>query len=147
MENDDWTLRLPTFFQESPIFCMKQVIRNYEKKIHNMLVDFGLTFTQIQLLVALSVLKEEGKTVSQRDVVNLTHCDKNTVSAVLRTLEKKGYIERYTSSVDKREKNILITDEGLNLIKKAFNEAMIVDNQFFVGNDRDELIQLLKKYV
>lgn len=127
---------------------MKQVIKNYEKKILNMLVDFGLTFTQIELLVALAVLIEEGKTVSQRDVANLTHCDKNTVSAVLRTLEKKGYIERYMSLADKREKNLAITDEGLNLIEKVLNEAMIVDNQFFnVGSDRDELVRLLKKYM
>ena len=150
MDNEEWKSALPLFkkLQNSPSYYMKQVLQKYEKHLLDILVDFELTPTQMELLIALAVLTKEEKPISQKDVANLVRRDKNTVSEVLRALEKKDYITRFPNPNDKRAKSLVITKKGLNIIENAVNKVLIIDNQFFpVGNDRNELIDLLKKYL
>ena len=150
MVSDEWKLILPLFkkLQESPSFYMKQVMQKYEKNLSDILVDFELTPTQMELLTGLAVLMKEGTPINQNDVAIFVNRDKNTVSEVLRTLEKKGYIARFKSSSDKRAKSLVITDNGLSIIENAINDVLVLDDQFFPkGSDRDELIKLLIKYL
>lgn len=150
MDNEERKSVLLLFkkLQESPSFYMKQVMQKYEKVMLNIHVNFNLTTTQIELLAALAVLINEKTLVNQNDVANFVHRDKNTVSEVLRTLEKKEYIARFPDPSDKRAKSIVITEKGLNIIENAVNDVLVIDNQFFsVESDRKELIELLKKYL
>ena len=134
--------------QESPSYYMKQVIQKYERVTSNILVNFELTTTQIELLSALAVLINKRTSVSQNELANFVQRDKNTVSEVLRTLEKKGYISRFPDPSDKRAKSLVITEKGLNIIENAVNEVLTLDEQFFpVEKDRKELIELLKQYL
>jgi len=133
---------------ESPGRLMMLVLNKWDKGISCALEGYDTTRTQIELLVCIAKLLKEKECVTQRDVVDFVHRDKNTVSEVMRTLEKKGYITRATSKGDMRAKAIVLTDEGVQLVEKAAHEVMLFDERFFPENsDNEELRKLLKKYL
>jgi DNA-binding MarR family transcriptional regulator len=134
--------------QDSPIFFMKQVTQKWEKSAADILVDFDVTTTQIEILGALGMLMKDGKPVTQRDLSESIRRDKNTVSEVLKTLEKKGYITRSESESDKRAKSLILTEKGLMLVEKAMAKVLLKEERFFSDrSDRDQLKRLLKKYL
>ncbi|MDR1370864.1 MAG: MarR family transcriptional regulator [Dysgonamonadaceae bacterium] len=57
--------------------------------------------------------------------------DAATTSSVLRTLQKKGLIQRQEHSTDTRAKRIYITEQGKALIKKAVVTVEQTDREFF----------------
>lgn len=93
--------------------------------------EYGLTSGQTQILVFL--LKNKDREINQLDLQNdmlLTH---QTVTGILNLLEKKGFIRRESSEIDRRRKRVMLTDKALKLEtaiqKVAYEfEAMLVKN-------------------
>jgi DNA-binding MarR family transcriptional regulator len=133
---------------ESPGHYMMMVANKWDRGISGVLNGYDSTRTQIEFLVCIVKLMKGGQPVTQKDVVDFVHRDKNTVSGVMRTLEKNGYITRATSKDDLRAKVIVLTDKAFRLIEKAAGEVIQFDENFFPdAGDRKELKRLLKKYL
>lgn len=133
---------------QSPGNIMKQVLYKWSKALQGIMEDLETTATQIELLAALAYLMKEGNPVTQKDVAEYARKDKNTVSAVLRTLEKNGYITRSVSEDDQRAKYLVITDKGFHLVEKALSAVLVIDQRFFPDGDAcDELRRMLRKYI
>lgn len=133
---------------ESPGNYMKQVLYKWSKALEGIMDDLDTTATQIELLAALAYLMKDGKPVTQTDVAEYARKDKNTVSEVMRTLEKNGYVTRSASEDDLRAKYLVITNKGFSLVEKALGEVLVIDERFFPDeNDCKELRRLLKKYL
>jgi DNA-binding MarR family transcriptional regulator len=133
---------------ESPGYHMMMVVNRWDKGISSVLDGYSTTRTQLELLACMAKLMKNGQPITQKDVVDFVHRDKNTVSAVMRTLEKKRFITRTTGKEDQRVKTIVLTDKGFQLIKKAAGEVLLFDEKFFPDeSDRKELKRLLKKYL
>lgn len=98
--------------------CSREVIKRYRPHLDAL----GLTYTQY---VVLMVIWAEG-TVSVRDLGKKLYLDSGTLTPVLKTLEKAGYITRHRCTEDERVLLVSITDEGLALREKALSvpEAM-----------------------
>jgi DNA-binding MarR family transcriptional regulator len=146
----DWESLSSMFgkLDDSPGNYMKQVLHKWEKALEGILDGLDTTSTQIELLAALANLLKDGKPVTQKDVAEFVRRDKNTVSDVMRTLEKKGYIIRSASEDDMRAKYLVLTDKGFHLVEKALGEVLLIDERFFPDdNDSKELRKLLKKYL
>ena len=79
-------------FDESPWNYMKAVVHKWGKAMEDVLQDLDITSTQLELLAAVAYLMKDGNPVTQKDVVNYSRKDKNTVSGVMRKLEKNGYV-------------------------------------------------------
>ena len=127
---------------------MMLVQNKWDRGISGVLGSYNTTRTQLELLTCIAKLVKDGKPVTQKDVVDFVRQDKTTVSEVMKTLEKKGYITRSTSEGDMRVKYITLTDKGFRLVKTAAFEVMQFDEQFFPDNsDSKELKRLLKKYL
>ncbi|MGA9140172.1 MAG: MarR family transcriptional regulator [Methanocella sp.] len=106
------------------------------------------TRTQMVLLTALVKLSKDGNPVTQKQVADSVGRDQNTVSAVMRTLEKKGHITRSSTEDDLRAKFILITDKGLSLVEQATRKILVMNQRLFPDvNDNKELIRLSLKYI
>jgi len=77
------------------------------------------------------------------------HCktDINMTSQVLRTLEKKGYIERAFRSGNQRSKFPRVTESGAKIIEKAIPLVEQVDHHFFkkLGSDTKDCVKMLQK--
>lgn len=93
--------------------CSREVIKRYRPHLDAL----GLTYTQY---VVLMVIWVEG-TVSVRDLGKKLYLDSGTLTPVLKTLEKAGYITRRRCKEDERVLLVSITDAGLALREKALD--------------------------
>ena len=67
----------------------------WRRRVEKALAQSGLTFTQWLVLEATAVLVvETGDAVSQNQISARTELDRNTISQVMRTLERKQLVSR-----------------------------------------------------
>ena len=124
------------------------VAQKWERAVDHVLDDFDTTCTQVEFLSCLEELTREGNPVTQKDIAEFLDRDKNTVSEVMRSLEKRGYITRTVSDSDLRAKYIRLTDKGYDLLEKSVREMVRMNERFFPEHDEnDELKKLLMKYL
>lgn len=134
--------------EDSPGGYLLMVAQKWERAVDHVLDGFDTTCTQVELLSCLEKLMRGGNPVTQSDIAGFLGKDKNTVSEVMRSLEKKGYITRTVSESDMRAKRIRLTDKGYDLLGKSVREMVRMDERFFPERDEnDELKNLLKKYL
>ena len=91
--------------------CSKEVVRRYKP----FLDQVGLTYTQY---IAMMVMWEH-RQVSVKEMGEYLYLDSGTLTPVLKTLEKKGLIERHRSSEDERVMVVTVTDQGMELREQA----------------------------
>ena len=96
-------------------FPLYAASREVVKLYHNMLTDLNLTYTQY--LVTL-VMWENGE-ISEKELGKKLFLDSGTLTPVLKSLEKKGYIVRSRSKADERVVNVTLTEEGEKLKEAA----------------------------
>lgn len=95
-----------------PLYAVsKEIVKRYTP----LLDKIGLTYTQY---IAMMVLWEE-KEVTVKKLGNRLLLDSGTITPVLKTLEKKGYVNRRRSQTDERVVYAVLTDEGLALREQA----------------------------
>jgi DNA-binding MarR family transcriptional regulator len=134
--------------KESPGGYLLMVAQKWERAVDHVLDGFDTTCTQVELLSCIVELMKEGNPVTQKDIAEFLDRDKNTVSEVMRLLEKKGYITRTVSESDLRAKYIRLTDKGYDLLEKSVREMVRMNERFFPEHDEnDELKKLLMKYL
>ena len=88
-----------------------KIIRRYQP----LLKEINLTYTQY---VTMMVLWEK-EVVNEKDLVNMLHLKANTLTDLLKKLQKKGFIDILKDKHDKRLVVIKITSEGKKLKEKA----------------------------
>ena len=89
----------------------REVIKMYRPHLD----EVGLTYTQY---ITMMVLWEEKK-ISAKELGKKLYLDSGTLTPVLKSLEKKGYVIRTRSKEDERVLDIEITKEGEALKEKA----------------------------
>ena len=95
-----------------PIYAASRVvIKLYTPLLH----EFGLTYPQY---LTMLVLWQYNK-LSVNDIGNKLILESNTLTPLLKRLEKQGLITRNRSTHDERVVEISLTEEGLNLKKKV----------------------------
>ena len=90
-----------------------KILRRYQP----LLKELNLTYTQY---VTMMVMWEKEK-VNEKDLVKALYLQANTLTDMLKKLEKKGYIKICKDCLDKRNIVITLTDEGRKLKEKAVN--------------------------
>ena len=114
--------------------CSKEIIRKYTPLLNKL----DLTYTQYIVMMYLwenreCNVKELGKTLL---------LDSNTLTPLLKKLERKNYITRNKSSNDSRNTIISITEKGLQLKENAL---AIPDSMIKCVNLSDDETQTLYK--
>ncbi|HEY5259442.1 MAG TPA: MarR family transcriptional regulator [Rhabdochlamydiaceae bacterium] len=133
--------------ENSPGFLLWQVSTKWRRKIEATLAEIGLTHSQFVLLASLGWLHRNQSEVSQVELARHCGTDITMTSQILRTLEKKGYIERISRKGDQRSKFPSVTESGSRLIEQAIPRVEQVDHQFFkkLGPDTKLCVALLQK--
>ena len=91
-------------------------------------------------------LKEhQNEDVYQRDLENIIHLRRSSITVLLQKLDNDGYIER--ENIDAKKKSVRISARGLNKkdeIQKIFeeNEKIIED---IISDDKEIFYRLLNK--
>lgn len=94
--------------------CAKEVIRRYKP----FLDELDLTYTQYITMMALW----EHRSLSIKGLGKILFLDSGTLTPVIKSLEKKGYVIRERSKDDERVVNVTLTEQGSSL----YNEALQV---------------------
>ena len=112
--NEDYALLLLENQVCFPTYAVaNKILRRYQP----LLKELDLTYTQY---VTMMVLWEKD-TVNEKDLVKALYLQANTLTDLLKKLQKKGFVTIGKSESDKRNIVIRLTDEGRKLKKKAIN--------------------------
>ncbi|MFC0216542.1 MarR family winged helix-turn-helix transcriptional regulator [Paenibacillus chartarius] len=135
--------------EESPGFILWQVTNLWQKAIRNALDPFELTHPQFVLLFSCKWLieKNDHPGITQVQLAQHAQMDVNVTSQVLRTLEKKGYIERRPHPTDSRANMISVTKAGDEVASLAVQAVEKEDRDFFsgLGHEIGQLNRLLRQ--
>jgi DNA-binding MarR family transcriptional regulator len=127
------TNKLDTEFNSadvSPGLLLWRVTNTWQAKQRQALQPFRLTHVQFVLLASLTWLETENL-VTQQQLAEHAHTDRMMTSQVIRTLERKGFVQRTPHPEDNRAFALTVTPQGLKIINKAIIAVEDVDRIFF----------------
>lgn len=133
--------------EESPGFLLWQVSTKWRRQIETTLAALDLTHVQFVLLASIGWLTRGDNRITQVELACHCQTDINMTSQVLRTLEKKGYIERRMLEGNERSKFPFLTKQGANLVEKAIPLVERADHEFFkhIKKDSNKCMEIFKK--
>lgn len=91
--------------------CAKEIVKKYKPYLD----EIGLTYTQY---ITMMAMWEHGE-LSVKELGEYLFLDSGTLTPVLKTLEKKGFLSRKRSSKDERMLVVTLSDSGRDLREKA----------------------------
>lgn len=116
----------------------KEVIKKYTPYLK----PLGLTYTQY---IAMMILWEE-KEVTAAHLGERLHLDSGTLTPMLKKMEQGGLISRRRSSVDERNLLVTITQQGIDLRRKALKvPAQMAQCVSLSAQEAETLYNLLYK--
>lgn len=98
-------------------FPLYAASRELIKKYKPYLDKLDLTYTQY---IAMIVMWERGK-INVKDLGERLFLDSGTLTPLLKSLEKKGFVTRSRDERDKRVLNVELTESGEKLKEKAID--------------------------
>ena len=127
---------IPQIPEELSLF--HDVHRAHHNAIYAALTDQGLQDVgQPKLLILLSTL--ESGSVTQRELAQALHVSPATMSASLKSLERRGYVSKQSGEKDGRCKLVAITQKGLDAVQRCREALKSVDDRIFTGFDPQEV--------
>lgn len=117
--------------EDSTGLLLWQVTSLWQREIKRALEKFGLTHSQFVLMASIHWLNLQKMDVTQILLSSHTKIDPMTTSQVLRTLQKKGLLQRQEHATDTRAKTVSLTENGTKMVKQAVKVVEAFDNEFF----------------
>lgn len=132
--------------KESCALFIHQIHNNLEKENNNKLRKKGITFSQMNVLMALVDIKEKGLTF--KELEKKLALAQSTTAGLISRLEQKGLVEVFGDNSDKRIKYVRITQLGVSYCDDARMEMNNTEEILLSALSEDEkktLFLLLKK--
>lgn len=101
------------------------------------LQENGINITPEQYLV-LDILWEK-QSLSQQNIADIIQKDKNSVTKIIDSLEKKHLVKRVMDKKDRRINKIELTEDAIAMEKVATEVAIDFMNEAIKGIDNQEL--------
>lgn len=130
---------------DSPGFLLWRATLRWQRMISSALAPLGLTHVQFVLLACAWWLNQAGGRPSQVEVARQAGTDVKMASEVLRSLERKGLLERRADESDARARQIVVTRKGKALAPKAIAAVEAVDSEFFEPVSLPAAIRVLSR--
>ena len=127
------------------ICCLQ---RHMSRENNFLFAGYGITPVQMDALVFVLRRTRQGEKVCQKDIEKHVNLRASSVSTLLTTLEKKGYLVRNVADGDARTKYITLTEKGNVLCeeKKLYMERCDALVQSALTEEEQEtFITLLNK--
>jgi DNA-binding MarR family transcriptional regulator len=108
------------------------------------LADAGLTAKEFGTMVVVS----DNPDLTQKEVGNAQHIDRNSIGQVVDALEAKGLLERLQRADDRRVYNLRLTAAGKKKLAKMVPKFERCENELLSALDdgeKKQFMELLKK--
>ncbi|MEP6909533.1 MAG: MarR family winged helix-turn-helix transcriptional regulator [Actinomycetota bacterium] len=132
---------------DSPGFLLWHATLRWQRGIAQALAPLDLTHVQFVLLACTWWLNEQGERPSQIALAAQAGTDIKMTSQVLRSLERKGLIEREVDPADTRARRVRVTPRGKRLAPRAIATVEKVDSRFFANLPAPEALRFLRRLV
>jgi DNA-binding MarR family transcriptional regulator len=129
---------------ESPGFLLWHATLRWQRAIADALAPLDLTHVQFVLLACAWWLNHQGDHPSQVELATFAGTDVKMTSQVLRSLERKGLLERRPDASDARARRVQVTARGARLTPRAVDAVESVDARFFSGVRESEALHVLR---
>lgn len=132
--------------KESCALFIHQIHNNLEKENNNKLRNKGVTFSQMNVLMALVEAKDGAFTF--KELEKKLALAQSTTAGLISRLRQKGLVEVFDDISDKRIKYVRITRLGLSYCDDARAEITKTEEKLLSSLSEDEkknLFSLLKK--
>ena len=140
----------------APLKCILDVSKNIRYFFDLAMSENGLTSIQTRILGHLRQAQNENRDVFQRDIEEVFRIKRSSVSSVLQTLEKNGFIIRESIPKDARLKKLVLTDKAIKMQSSTYHilgemeqevRSMFTDREFeqfleYMSRIDDKTIQL-----
>lgn len=135
--------------EQSLGFLLWQVSTQWRRQIEAALSQLELTHPQFVLLASLGWLTRNNAAITQVELARHCRMDITTTSQVLRSLEKRGYVQRLKYDNNEKSKFPRITEAGALLVERAIPIVEAVDHEFFnkLHSDTHKCLEILQKLV
>jgi len=132
---------------DSPGFLLWHATLRWQRGVARALAPLDLTHVQFVLLACTWWLNEQGERPSQIALAAQAGTDIKMTSQVLRSLERKGLIEREVDTADARARRVRVTKGGARLAPRAIAVVEQVDAEFFADIPPPEAVGFLRRLV
>ena len=105
----------------TPGFLVWRLSMKWRVAVDRAVAPLGLTHAQYSLVASLHGMQHAGERPSQRRLADHTGLEPLYVSKLARALESAGLIERTRDPRDPRAVQLALTDEGLDVTRKAID--------------------------
>jgi DNA-binding MarR family transcriptional regulator len=136
---------MPLHPNDSPGFLLWHATLRWQRDIARALAPFDLTHVQFVLLACTWWLNEQGERPTQIALAAQAGTDIKMTSQVLRSLERKGLIERGVDTADARARRLRVTRRGARLAPRAIAIVEKVDSNFFADVPAPEAMRFLRR--
>lgn len=132
---------------DSPGLLLWQVTNLWQRRQRAALKEVDLTHVQFVLLASLAWVSRNGKPVAQARIAEHAKTDAVMTSEVLRTLQRKGLVERRPHPYDTRAKSLKLTPRGTKVVRRALKLVEQTDQKFFapLNDEAEGLANLLRR--
>jgi DNA-binding MarR family transcriptional regulator len=130
---------------ESPGLLLWHATLRWQRGISKALAPLDLTHVQFVLLACTWWLNGQGQRPSQIALAAFAGTDVKMTSQVLRSLERKGLVEREVDRTDTRALRLRVTRRGERLAPRAIAVVEQVDEEFFEEVPTADALQVLRR--
>lgn len=99
--------------EDYPMRAMANLNCVWHRVIENKMSDLGLSSIQSRMLGYLYFRSRQNKKVLQRELEEEFKIRKSSVTSVIQILEKKGLVRRIGVPGDARQKELVLTEQGV----------------------------------
>jgi DNA-binding MarR family transcriptional regulator len=138
---------MPLHPNDSPGFLLWHATLRWQRGIAAALQPLDLTHVQFVLLACTWWLNEQGERPTQIALAAQAGTDAKMTSQVVRSLERKGLIEREVDSTDTRARRLRVTKRGAQLAPRAITVVEQVDARFFSDVPSTEALRFLRRLI
>jgi DNA-binding MarR family transcriptional regulator len=119
-------------------YALTTTLNTLRKKFNKEVSQYNLSSEQF----AVMKLVEETGELPPTKVAELLNRDKATITRIVNSLEKKGYVRK--EQINLRSYNIVLTKEGMDVLKKADEVALKLQQKIKNIISDEEFNSLLK---
>ncbi|MCQ1955734.1 MarR family transcriptional regulator [Arthrobacter sp. zg-Y826] len=126
---------------------LSRVARRFDEQLAATFAKHGLDAASFDVL---ATLRRSGKpyTLSPKDLTASSMVTSSAIAQRLNRLEEQGYVVRSPSSVDRRGKQVTLTDAGRAAVDAALPDHVSTEHRLLAAldeNEREALAALLAK--
>lgn len=103
-------------------YTIEKAIKSYRRYGQKKLRENGLKITIDQWLVIKNIM--DNPSISQQEIAERVFKDNASVTRIIDLLFKAKYIRRSVNKTDRRKTNLVVTEEGVNLVNEVYKVVL-----------------------